>query len=107
MNAPSAKGLFPKAIVESGSYLSGFTEQSISKRVAAALLEELQLQPSQVDSLQTISYERLNAACKKALFKVTASLKSEGKTIPALDWAGDLSLDGSFLPYQPTESRPH
>jgi para-nitrobenzyl esterase len=48
MNAPSAKGLFHKAIVESGSYLSGFTEQSISKRVAAALLEELQLQPSQL-----------------------------------------------------------
>jgi len=31
MNAPSAKGLFHKAIVESGSYLSGFTEPSISK----------------------------------------------------------------------------
>jgi len=103
MNAPSAKGLFHKAIVESGSYLSGFTEQSISKRVAAALLEELQLQPSQVDSLQTISYERLNAAGKKALSKVAAAMKAEGKTIPTFGLGWGPILDGSFLPYQPTD----
>jgi len=104
MNAPSAKGLFHKAIVESGSYLSGFTEQSISKRVAAALLEELQLQPSQVDSLQTISYERLNAAGKKALSKVAAAMKAEGKTVPTFGLGWGPILDGSFLPYQPTDS---
>ncbi|HEV8505546.1 MAG TPA: carboxylesterase family protein [Chitinophagaceae bacterium] len=104
MNAPSAKGLFHKAIVESGSYLSGFTEQSISKRVAAALLEQLQLQPSQVDSLQTISYERLNAAGKKALSKVAAEIKAEGKTVPQFGLGWGPILDGSFLPYQPTDA---
>src|ERR1700712_1387588 len=52
MNAPSAKGLFQKAIVESGSYITNFNEKSASQRVAAALLEELHLQASQVDSLQ-------------------------------------------------------
>ncbi len=104
MNAPSAKGLFHKAIVESGSYLSGFTEQSISKRVTTALLEELQLQPSQVDSLQTISYEQLNAAGKKALSKVAGQLKSEGKTVPMFGLSWGPILDGSFLPYQPTEA---
>ena len=103
MNAPSAKGLFHKAIVESGSYLSGFTEQSISKRVAAALLEELQLQPSQVDSLQTISYERLNAAGKKALSKIAAAMKAEGKKVPTFGLGWGPILDGSFLPYQPTD----
>ena len=104
MNAPSAKGLFAKTIIESGSYLSSFTEQSISRRVATAILEELQLQPSQVDSLQKISYERLNAASKKALIKVTASLKSEGKTIPGFGLGWGPILDGSFLLYQPSES---
>ncbi|MFL5808185.1 MAG: carboxylesterase/lipase family protein [Flavisolibacter sp.] len=104
MNAPSAKGLFHKAIVESGSYLTGFTEQSISKRITAALLEELQLQPSQVDSLQTISYERLNAAGKKALSKVAAALKTEGKTVPMFGLSWGPILDGSFLPYQPTDA---
>jgi len=104
MNAPSAKGLFHKAIVESGSYLTGFTEPSVSKRVAAALLEELQLQPSQVDSLQTISYEKLNAAGKKALSKVAGQLKAEGKTVPQFGLSWGPNLDGSFLPYQPTEA---
>ena len=104
MNAPSAKGLFHKAIVEGGSYLSGFTEQSISKRVTAALLEELQLQPSQVDSLQSISYERLNAAGKKALSKVAAAIKAEGKTVPLFGLSWGPILDGSFLPYQPTDA---
>jgi len=103
MNAPSAKGLFHKAIVESGSYLSGFTEQSISKRVTAALLEELQLQPSQADSLQTISYERLNAAGKKALSKIAAAMKADGKTVPQFGLSWGPVLDGSFLPYQPTD----
>jgi para-nitrobenzyl esterase len=104
MNAPSAKGLFHKAIVESGSYLTGFTEPSVSKRVAAALLEELQLQPSQVDSLQTIPYEKLNAAGKKALSKVGAALKAEGKTLPQFGLSWGPNLDGSFLPYQPTDA---
>ena len=104
MNAPSAKGLFHKAIVESGSYLTGFTEPTISKRVAAALLEELQLQPSQVDSLQTIPYEKLNAAGKKALSKVAAAMKAEGKTVPQFGLGWGPILDGNFLPYQPTDA---
>ncbi len=104
MNAPSAKGLFAKTIIESGSYLSSFTEQSISRRVGTAILEELQLLPSQVDSLQKISYDRLNAASKKALSKVTAALKAEGKPIPGFGLGWGPILDGNFLPYQPNES---
>jgi para-nitrobenzyl esterase len=104
MNAPSAKGLFQKAIVESGSYLSSFTEQSISKRIAAAVLEELHLQPSQIDSLQKIPYEDLNAASKKALTKVAAALKAEGKPVPGFGLSWGPTLDGDFLPYQPSES---
>ena len=102
MNAPSAKGLFHKAIVQSGSYLTGFTEKDISKKVAAALLEELKLQPDQVDSLQTISYERLNAAGKKALMKVQQTLKPEERPAFGLGWGP--THDDNFLPYQPTEN---
>ncbi|MDB5132192.1 MAG: carboxylesterase [Mucilaginibacter sp.] len=98
MNAPSAKGLFQKAIVESGSYITAFNEKTASQRVAAALLEELHLQPSQVDSLQKISYEVLNKAGKKAVGKVTAEMKKEGKTGGA-GWNG--VLDGDFFPNQP------
>ncbi|HLG40845.1 MAG TPA: carboxylesterase/lipase family protein [Chitinophagaceae bacterium] len=103
MNAPSAKGLFHKAIVQSGSYLSSFMEQDVSKRVASALLEELQLQPSQVDSLQKMSYEQLNTASKKALSKVQAALRAEGKPVPGFGLSWGPVLDKNFLPYQPDE----
>lgn len=101
MNAPSVKGLFHKAIVQSGSYITKFTEPALSKRVSEALLEELKLNPNQADSLQKISYERLNAAGKKAIRKVQEALKAEGKTGINLGWGPN--LDGAFLPYQPND----
>lgn len=103
MYAPSAKGLFHKAIVQSGSFVNNFTESDVTKRIAAALLEELGLQPSQVDSLQTVSYERLNAAGKKATRKVSDALKAEGKTVGGFGLSWGPSHDGTFLPYQTNE----
>lgn len=101
MNAPSAKGLFHKAIVQSGSYITSFTESALMKQVSAALLTELNLQPNQVDSLQKIPYERLNAASKRALKKVSDGMKAEGKPTFGLGW-GPIH-DGNFLPYQTTD----
>ncbi|AMR33664.1 carboxylesterase [Mucilaginibacter sp. PAMC 26640] len=102
MNTPSAKGLFRKAIVESGSYVTSFSEKTVSQRVAAALLNELHLQPSQVDSLQKISYETLNLASKKAIGKVSGDLKKEGKHAP-VGW--NAVLDGEMFPYQPADPK--
>lgn len=104
MNAPSAKGLFQKAIVQSGSYLTGFTEKSVSQRIAAVLLEELGLQASQVDSLQKLPYDKLSAASRKALMKVQEELKKQGKPIPGFGLSWQPALDGNFLPYQPTDA---
>lgn len=101
MNAPVAKGLFHKAIVESGSYITTLTEKETTQKVAAAVLEELHLQPSQADSLQKIPYDVLNAAGKKALKKVSADMKAAGKSVAGLGWGP--SLDGSLLPYQLSE----
>ncbi len=102
MNAPSAKGLFHKAIVQSGSYIQNFTEPAMAQRVSAAMLEELGLKPNQADSLQKISYERLNAASKVAMRKVAEQLKAEGKPAMGLGW--NAVHDGHFLPYQPSEA---
>ena len=101
LDAPSAQGLFNKAIVESGSYVNEFMEPSVSKKITAALLQELHLEPSQADSLQKIPYDVLNAAGKKALRKVQEELKAEGKPIPGFGLDLGPVLDGSFLPYQP------
>jgi len=102
LNAPSAKGLFQRAIVQSGSYVSRFMEDSIAKKVAAGVLEELGLQPVQVDSLQKIPYEVLNAAGWRALKNVEESLRPEERTFFGLNWGP--VLDGKFLPYQPNEA---
>ncbi|GAB4023782.1 carboxylesterase/lipase family protein [Spirosoma koreense] len=97
MNTPSAKGLFHKAISESGTAAS-FQEKAMTKRVTAAVLEELGLQPAQVDELQTMPYTKLAAAGTKALQKVRTQLAAEGKSM-AGGWSP--SHDGEFLPYQP------
>ncbi|PWK79272.1 para-nitrobenzyl esterase [Mucilaginibacter oryzae] len=99
MNAPSVKGLFKNAIVESGSYITSFNEKPVTQKVAAALLAELHLQASQVDSLQKIPYDILNEAGKKAMTKVSAELRKEGKSMNG--WGP--ALDGDFLPYQPSD----
>jgi para-nitrobenzyl esterase len=99
MNAPSVKGLFQKAIVESGSYISNFTDKATTQRIAAALLEVLNLQPSQVDSLQKIPYDALNEASKKALAKVNAEMKASGKS-PGGFGIGWGPAQDDFLPYQ-------
>jgi para-nitrobenzyl esterase len=100
MNAPSAKGLFHKAIVQSGSYLTAFAQPAVSRQVAAELLRSLGLQPDQVDSLQTMPYDRLDAAGEKALQLVRQSLPAS-TTGFGLEW--EPVHDGDFLPYQPDE----
>ena len=100
MNTPSAKGLFHKAIAESGTAAS-FQEKAMTKRLSAAVLEELGLQAAQVDDIQKIPYEKLAAAGTKAMQKVRAQLTSEGKPMTAgAGWSP--THDGSFLPYQPS-----
>ena len=100
MAAPSANGLFHKAIIESGSYITSFSEKPMAQRIAAALLEVLNLQPSQVDSLQKIPYDILYAAGKKAIKKAGDQLRAEGKPATGLGW--NAVLDGNFLTDQPT-----
>lgn len=103
MSAPAAKGLFHKAIVQSGSYLmNGITPKEIAQRVSAALLEELGLQPTQVDSLQRVPYDKLLAAGKKAQQKVSTALRAEGRAASNGGWGP--VLDGDFLPYQPASA---
>ncbi len=61
MAMPSAKGLFHRAITQSGSTLRvGMHEKS--SKLAAAVLSELGLSDSQVSQLHTLPFERLVAA---------------------------------------------
>src|SRR5688572_17013730 len=105
LNAPSAKGLFHKAIVQSGGLGLKFNDPETTKRVAAAVFANLKLQPAQVDSLQKVPFPILAAAAKKAIQKVNEELRAEGKELlPLVGLSWGPCLDGSFLPYQPTEA---
>lgn len=105
MSAPSAKGLFHKAIVQSGVW-SDFQDQNISKRVGAAVVAELGFSASQVDSLQKVPFDKLVAAGNKALQKVRDQLAAEGKPVgPGIRFGWGPTLDGTFLPYQMTDPK--
>ena len=69
MTMPSAKGLFHRAIVESGPYLKALSPE-YSHRVAELVLEELGLTKAQVSELQKVSVDRLHAAGMDAIAKI-------------------------------------
>lgn len=105
MSSPVAKGLFHKAIVQSGVW-SDFQDQEISKRIGSAVLNELGLIPSKVDSIQKVPYEKLVAAGNKALAKVREQLVAEGKMAGnGLRFGWTPTIDGSFLQYHMSDPR--
>lgn len=95
---PSAKGLFHKAIVQSGSMLRTM-EQKYSRRIGSAVMEELGLNPSRIDELQKVPYDKLLAAGEKAVARMRAAADKEGVTSFIFGWAP--TVDGDVLPVQP------
>ncbi len=61
MAMPAAKGLFHRAIVESGADVRGVTREAAEKS-AVSYLERLHLRPDQLDELQHLPIEQLLAA---------------------------------------------
>ena len=62
---PGAKGLFHKAIVQSGASVR-FAERERTTRLADAVLKHLGLGPGQLDALQALPLERLQEAVEPA-----------------------------------------
>lgn len=95
---PDAKGLFHKAIVQSGSACRTMTSD-FSRRIGRATVAELGLTDN-VEAIETVPYPELLAAATKALAKVRAEVESEGGVTPFIfGWAP--SVDGKVLPSQP------
>jgi len=101
MAMPRAKGLFHRAIVQSGSMLHAGTPQD-TRRLAAAFLAELGLSKSQVDQLKEIPVERLTTATFTAMRK-TAPPRSPVPDLRAMvrsmGWGP--TVDGDILPTHP------
>jgi para-nitrobenzyl esterase len=103
--APSAKGLFHKAAVQSGS-LTSFGEQKAAKELAAEVLAQLKIQPAQVDEIQKVPYRQLMAAANAATRAVRERQQKAGGAATGgmgLGWAP--IVDGNFLPFQGDDPR--
>lgn len=95
---PSAKGKFHKAIVQSGAMLKTM-ESRWSRRIGAAVVEELGITPGRIDELHAMPYEKLLAAGEKAIAKVREEADKAGFASFIFGWAP--TVDGSVLPRQP------
>jgi para-nitrobenzyl esterase len=100
MSMPSAKGLFHKAVNQSGSFRTAMLEKVETQRITTEVLNALNLKPTQADSLQKIPYAQLASAGKKALKIVADKMKAEGKPVIGFGLSWGPSRDGEVLPYQ-------
>jgi para-nitrobenzyl esterase len=104
MGTPAAKGLFHRAIIQSGAIARmGMTlpESKISRRIAELVLHNLSMNPSGVDKLQTMPYAQLNEAGDKALKKVGEEQGTKGLLtgMPGIMWSP--VMDGDYIPDHP------
>lgn len=93
MGTPSAKGLFEKAIVQSGSRVDSVTDQASSRKVAELTLANLGLKPDEVGKLADMDYYKLLAASDKAIKDATAQGAKDARYAPV--------EDGDFIPANP------
>ena len=90
MGMPSAKGLFQRAAIQSGSMPSGAPMKGTSM-IARAVLTELDITPGQLDKLHTLPVEALLESGFAALRKLQRPMM--------MGWGP--VVDGSILPEQP------
>jgi para-nitrobenzyl esterase len=92
MGTPAAKGLFHKAIVQSGSRTDSVTDQTSSRKVAELTLKNLGLKKND-DKLAKVDYYDLLAASDKAIKDATAAGVKDARYAPV--------QDGSYIPANP------
>ena len=96
---PSAKGLFHKAIVQSGSMLRTM-EARYSRMIGEETVKELGLDASHIDSLARVPYNKLLSAGEKAVARVRKQAEQAGDASCFIfGWAP--TVDGDILPAQP------
>ncbi len=92
MCMPSAKGLFHKAIIYSG-VIVGSNTTATSSKLGEAVVRELGLTAADIDKIQTIPYDELNEAGRRA----TAGLRGiSGGFAPTMD--GEVIVAQPFSP---------
>ncbi len=98
---PSAKGLFHKAVVESGASLK-MGERAVSEKLAAYVLSEAGLAAGEIDKLQAMPWRDYLAAATKASQKLNQELGPGG----GLRRGFNPVVDGAILPQDPYYPEP-
>jgi para-nitrobenzyl esterase len=98
MAMPAAKGLFHRAIVQSGPFLKSLSPD-YSGRLAELVVAELSLSKSQVSELQLIPVDRLSGAAAEAMKKMPRPKSSLRRVYGEYDWGP--TVDGRILPRHP------
>lgn len=96
MCMPAAKGLFHKAIIQSGTLLNTMTQEK-SQGLASAVLENLGITAEDVTKLDTISYAALVKAGNEAIEKINGPRRPGSPTM----FGFAPSVDGEVLVQQP------
>jgi len=107
MAMPSARGLFHKAIVQSGS-ITHLMNPKYSRRIGAATVSRLGIRPAEVDKVAEVPYEQLLQAYTAAMEQVREEARQDG-TFPAAFLDGLLFgrtpvVDGEVIPFQPSSA---
>ena len=104
MAMPSARGLFSKAIVESGS-ITNLLSPKYSRRIGAATAANLGLTPARIEEIAAVPYDRLLAAYDAAMKKVVEEAKEDGaypaNLLDAILFGQVPVVDGEIIPAQP------
>jgi len=104
MAMPSAKGLFNKAIVQSGS-ITQLMQPNYSRRVGAKTVEALHLNPSRIGEIEKVPYDELLAAYNAAIAAVREEAQQDGafpeNILNAILFGQVPVVDGEIIPAQP------
>ena len=98
---PSAKGLFHKAIIQSGASVR-FAERERTTRLADAVLKHLGLGPTELDALQALPLERLQEAVAPA--QATLPRPRYAAARPLQFRAGDRRQRAAGHPFDPART---
>ncbi|MGB9153658.1 MAG: carboxylesterase family protein, partial [Alphaproteobacteria bacterium] len=98
MAMPAAKGLFHRAIIQSGPFTRALSPD-YSQQVAETLVAELGLQKSQVRELQKIPVDRLSGAAAEAMRKTPRPQTARRDSFGESGWGP--TVDGHSLPLHP------
>ena len=99
MAMPSARGLFHKAITQSGAHLENM-QAKWSRKIGITTLDLLGIPAGRIDEIQSVPYERLLEAGNKAISLVKAEAKVAGEAdIFLFGWSP--TVDGDLLPKDP------